>query len=486
MGLLSRIRTLRSSAAGRGALPVEKAVEGAPRAGPWFLPFSGGWLPEDIGKNWNWWQMGYDPVPAGTSAMVEACVSAYSQTIAMCPGNHWWSTGDGGRIRVVNSDLTRILRRPNEYQSISDFLLNATRSLYMRGNAYAVALRNDRREVDSLHLCSPQQTFSQVAEDGDVFYRCSGNQVLSEMMGNASIVVPARDVLHIKLHTASDDPLTGHSPIEAVALEMMASGAMSQQQLTFYLNQARPSFVLGTDAPLTLEQANELRQMWEAQSSGLAAGKTPILTRGLKPLPISTSSRDAQLADVMKLTDERIALAFRVPLAVLGMGPTPFASTEALMSLWKASGLGFALNHIEEAMGNFFRLKGQPDEYLEFDTAALLRSSFKERVDALAGAVKGSILSTNEARYDLEFPRVQHGQYVRGQAQDVPLGPPQPPSAPVAPVVTPAAALPAPAPDPEEDPEENLSPEIIRAVAFSSLSNVLLRYDENQNGGSPP
>jgi hypothetical protein len=51
------------------------------------------------------------------------------------------------------------------------------------------------------------------------------------------------------------------------------------------------------------------------------------------------------------------------------------------MQQWLASGFGFVLNHIEEALGILFKLKGQPDEYLEFDTAALQRSSFKDRVE---------------------------------------------------------------------------------------------------------
>ena len=45
-----------------------------------------------------WWQLGYSLRPYGDEgAMVEACVSDYSQTVAMCPGDHWHATGDGGR-----------------------------------------------------------------------------------------------------------------------------------------------------------------------------------------------------------------------------------------------------------------------------------------------------------------------------------------------------------------------------------------------------
>src|SRR6187397_3587481 len=117
------------------------APEGAFRPGPYFL--SNGWLP--AGSPWNYWQSGQNVRPyGGPSAMLEACISAYAQTVPMCSGDHWRRLDNGGRERVTNSALSRILRRPNDYQSISDFLLNAVRSLYLDGNAYALALRNDR------------------------------------------------------------------------------------------------------------------------------------------------------------------------------------------------------------------------------------------------------------------------------------------------------------------------------------------------------
>ena len=112
-----------------------------------------------------------------------------------------------------------------------------------------------------------------------------------------------------------------------------------------------------------------------------------------------------------------------MPLQVLGIGGTPFASTEALMSSWKSRGLGFALNHIEEAFGLLFGLKGQPDEYLEFDTRALMRSAFKDRIEGLARGVISGIFSPDEARAEEDLPAVPggHGKEPRVQQQVVPL-----------------------------------------------------------------
>jgi hypothetical protein len=112
------------------------------------------------------------------------------------------------------------------------------------------------------------------------------------------------------------------------------------------------------------------------------------------------------------------------------------------MQQWKASGLGFALNHIEEALGLLFDLKGQPDEYVELDTAALLRSAFKDRIEGLARAVQGGIYAPDEARALEGYAKVPggYGKEPRVQQQVVPLsaaenipaapGPGAPPPAP--------------------------------------------------------
>jgi Phage portal protein len=91
------------------------------------------------------------------------------------------------------------------------------------------------------------------------------------------------------------------------------------------------------------------------------------------------------------------------------------------MHFWLATGLGFALNHVEQAFDRLFDLKGEPDDYCEFDTAALLRSAQKDRIEALARAVQGGIYSPNEARAAEDLDAVPYGDEPRLQAQVVPL-----------------------------------------------------------------
>ena len=399
-------------------MPQAKATEGAYRPGPYLL--SDGWLSATAGRFMNWWQMGHSLTPYGqSSAMVEACVSAYSQTVAMCPGDHWRKLANGGRERVTTSALTRILKQPNDYQSISDLLLNLTRRLYENGEAFAVAIRNNRGEISELHLM--RYGYPRVGYDGSIFYDLSGNEIVEQRF-DMGYPIPARDVLHVRLHTPRH-PLKGQSPILSTCLDRAMAGAALNQQVAFYLNQARPSFTLETDEKLSPEQTKQLRDVWDAQTQGENAGKTPILTWGLKAKKIETSAHDSQLAELLKMTDQNVALAFRMPLQVLGIGGTPFASTEILMQSWIASGLGFALNHIEEAFGQLFRLGGVPEEYLEFNTKALQRSAFKDRIEALARGTITGIYSPDEARAEEDLAAVEggHGKMPRVQQQVVPL-----------------------------------------------------------------
>jgi HK97 family phage portal protein len=322
--------------------------------------------------------------------------------------------------------------------------LNATRSLYLDGNCYALALRNDRYEVDELHLMKSEQSFPRIAIGGEIFYQLHGNDVISARLGESSVLVPMRDVLHIRLHTLKQRypvPLIGESPIVAAYGDIGVGNAIARQQQSFYLNEARPSAVLSTDLVLDKDQVQALRDRWNDQAKGLHQGGTPILTAGLKVQPWSVGGRDAATAEMLKLTNEHIALAFRISLQILGLGGAPYGSTELLMQSWIASGLGFCLNHIEEAFGVLFGLKGQPDEYVEFDTAALLRSAMKDRIEALARGVQGGIFAPNEARQQEGLDAVAFGDEPRVQQQVVPLSAagkipatPAPPSAPPAPL----------------------------------------------------
>jgi HK97 family phage portal protein len=417
-------------------------LEGQYRPGPYLL--SNGWLP--AGTPWNYWQLGQNVRSyEGCSAMVEACISAYSQTTASLPGAHWRALPDGGREQVTNSALARILRDPNDYSSISDVVLNLVRRLYATGNAYALGLRNDRGEIDSLHLMDKGTPEFSDQPGGGVYYQLTANTDLDGYLRARGVDLgeaqPARNVLHLRLHTPTH-PLIGVPPIMAAALDLALTGAALSQQVQHYLNSATPRFILETDEKLAPGKATELADEFQDKTTGANAGRSPVIGWGLKARAVTTSAESGKLAELLKYNGENIAIAYRIPLPILGLNTQAASSTESLYASWLASGLGFCLNHFEEAVGLFFGLRGPPFEWLEMDTRGLLRSAFREQMEGLQAGVIGGIYAPDEARALVDLGRVPggHGASPRVQQQVVPLSygsalqPPTPaPAAPPAP-----------------------------------------------------
>jgi HK97 family phage portal protein len=350
-------------------------------------------------------------------------------------------------------------------------LLNLTGALYDNGNAYVLALRNNRFEVAELHLMDARSSSPRIASTGEVFYALAGNPIVENSIPKELLAaVPARDVLHIRLDARNRyNPLLGEPPLTSALIDIAASNNMVQQALSYTANQARPSGVLMTEEDYNDDLFRAARARWDEVTKGAGAGGTPILTRGLKWQQTSTTSRDAQLAEMLQITDGRIASAYRVPLELLslfGVQGNPQGSVENLMRFWIASGLGFCLNHIEEAWGRFFALDGWPDEYLEFDTAALERSNMKDRIEALARGVQGGIYSPNEARELEDLPAADDGDEPRVQQQVVPLS-----AWEKTPPVTPAPNAPPAAPPAGDGSGDAAAEQSAKALAAFRLAN---------------
>jgi HK97 family phage portal protein len=444
----------------------DPGVEGQPKTGPWHI-LNQGWLPESWGYL-NYWQLDLDPLQAGmSSAIVEACIAAYAQTIAMCSGDHWVSTADGGRERVTTSALSRLLKKPNDYQSRSDFVLDLASDLYRHGNTYHLAVRNDRYEVAALHPFDPCKSHPVIGEGGAIFYELSGNNIIETERGltglqrnptGNAIVAPARDVLHIKLEPLSAEPLVGIPPARHAAQAVAAQRAIAGQLITLFENMHRPAGVIETPDNINQAQVDGLRQRFTNAWRGINGnGGPPVLTNRFTFRPVAMTAKDSELSDAARLTQDEIFAVFGVPPAILGLTDrSSFSSTEALMQFWLARGLGFAINHIEVGMDAFFGLKGWPEEYVELDTRALLRVAYKDRIEALARGVQGGIYAPNEARNAEDLPDAPFGDEPRVQQQVVPLS-----AWAKAPPETPAPEAPPPAPpsggeaEAEEEPQQD-------------------------------
>jgi len=363
---------------------------------------------------WDWWQKDMRVEDYHNNSTVEACVATISQTIAMLPVRHIRVNPDGGTEIIKNSAATRVLRKPNPFQTKSEFFVDIVRRMLLTGNGYGVCTRNNRFEIDAIYPQTRMYPFVSY-DNRDVYYSMSDETLIKKI----DDMIPSRNVLHLRMHTI-EHPLIGHTPLEAAVLSAATGNSIQGHTNRFFQNMSRPSGLLHTDLTLSVDQTKALRERFNELSQDLNTGGTPILTSGLKYQPITMSAVDAEIISTYGMTKSDIASVFRVPLALIGdMEKATFANTETLMKYWVSTGLGFIIEHLENSLEELFKLP--PNEKLEFDVEFILEASFKERMDGLKVAVSGGIMSPNEARKKEGLPSIKEGDTPLVQMQMVPV-----------------------------------------------------------------
>ena len=335
---------------------------------------------------WDWFQKDMPMVGGGDkNTTVEACVAIISQTVAMLDLNHIRYKKEGGYEKLQNSKVQRILNNPNQIQSKTLFWSNYVRSLLLEGNGYALLNGN---KLFHVHHATPIID----NEYHDVYYSINNehNQYSVESM------IPKRFIMHSRLYTESH-PLIGITPITKALYSIATTDSIQQHTKSFFDNMSRPSGVLTTDLILKKDQVKELRSAFNEVSKDLDTGGIPILTAGLKFDKVSLSATDAELVNTYKLNAVDIANVFRVPLLLLGLQESnTLSSSENIMRIWISSGLGFILRTLESELNILFNLPS--NEKIEFDDNILLTPSYKDKIDGLAKAVQGGLMTINEAR----------------------------------------------------------------------------------------
>lgn len=402
-----------------------RLMTAAAGSGVWLKSGSTSWIPKSY--PWNWWQKDM-PLPnsgnAKTFGPVHTCVSIISQDLSRLPIVHLREEENHKLTRVTTKAPARVFRKPNHYQTKSDFILSLGWSLLFDGNFYGlVGSRNERNEIESIYPINPKMAYPYIEpESGEYFYRLGADQTteLADVDPNAGWWVPPRDMLHIRLFTPNH-PLVGESPLVAGVLPTLVGQQINANNAAFFSKMSRPSGVLRHPGRLKPEAMARIKERFKELVAGENVGEIAVLAEGMEWQQLQMSAVDADIATIYRLSERQIFQLFRVPLFLGGeLDDIPLKTVEALTRFYIQSCLGFYVDHVEESFTDFFGLP--PNERIEFDLeTALLRGDLKERMEAYGKGVQNGILAPNEARAFERLPPVPDGEQPRVQQQLVPL-----------------------------------------------------------------
>ncbi len=354
---------------------------------------------------------------------VQACVSIRAEDFAKMPAHVYKLLANGGRQIQSNHPLERVLQRPNSYQSRFEFIEQMQIAQLLRGNAYAVILRDGRGQPTALIPVNPDRVWIFEAPGGEVFYQVARRGLHEDaVLKSMPMMIPAEDILHLRWF-ALDNSLYGASRIglarEAIGL------ALSQQELAGRLsaNNTNLGGVLTTDQKLTEEAARRLAKAWKERKQGLKnAGDTAVLEQGLKWQPMGMSARDAEFIASRNMQVQEIARLYRMPLYKLGVIERGTVADPGQMDQDYMNGpISSDLARWEAKLAETFDLDAE-GLFVEFDASVLLRANMSARYGAYRAGIVGMFMTPNQARRAEGWQDVEGGDLLYQPTNVAPLG----------------------------------------------------------------
>lgn len=388
--------------------------------------------------NWNDWGWSV-PTAAGVavnqaSAMqvsaVFACVQILSYDIAKLGASIFRGTRKGKRSRAKDHVLYPLFAKPASWLTWFEFCAMLQCSVLLRGNGYAVILRDYRGQPAQLVPINPDRVALWEAPDGELFYMVtrSGLHELAVLRAEP-LLIHSDDIFHLK--ALSMNGLLGLSPISMAREAIGLSIAQEQLASRWAGNSAQPRGILTTDQKLTPEAAQRIQNDWKTLNSGLYnAGKTAVLEQGLTWKPLSMTSQDLEFIQARRFQLEEIARIFRVPMHMLGEATSGRSSGGGGVAVQAQEYLNYSLSTWIEMWEQRipFTFDMDPDlTFIEFDVDRLLRADISTRFAAHRVALGGTGWSTiNEVRSEEGMDKIVGGDEVFRPVNTVPADTPAP------------------------------------------------------------
>lgn len=360
-------------------------------------PSGGGWWPIIRESFMGAWQQNVE-VTSNNALSYYAVYSCYRLIVT-----------DVGKLclRLVEQDVNGIwdettspafspvLRQPNHYQTINQYIEQYIGSKLLHGNAYVLKRRDNRGVVTALYPLDPSRVTPLVTTDSAVYYELKRDDLSG--LSQETVTVPASEIIH-DTYIAPFHPLIGLTPLYACALPVLQGLSIQNNSNTFFGNGSNPSGMLTAPGAISTETAERLLKTLVNKK----AGETLVGGDGLKYEQFSMSAVDAQLIEQLRMTAEQVCGAFGVPPYLVDIGPPPpYANFEPLLLKYHSQCIQSLTTNFEKAhdkgLGLVEKVEGR-QLGTEFDIDDLIWMDTATRVTSAKTSIDSGGMSPDEAR----------------------------------------------------------------------------------------
>lgn len=327
---------------------------------------------------------------------VYACVGIRARAVSKLP-LHVYVKKDGSNIRVHDSVSELLEKRPNKYQTPSQFKSYIEVSKMLWGNAY-IKIEYDRKgDVSALIPLEPDRTTILANENRDYFYRYLNQSGGYEVYGESEI---------IHLPYLSSNGKVGVSPLSVARENAGNLKAISKFEGQFYKNGTLTTGVLSTPAQLNKEAKQRVKEEWQSLYGGTAnSGSIAILDGGFDYKPLTLPLKDMEFIASRKLNKNEIATIFDVPAYMLNdLDNAKFDNVEQQNLRFLSDTLLSNIVAMEEEFS--YKMFLDKSKYVKFDLKTAMRADSKTRAEYYKEMISMGVMNINEVRLLEEYDQI--------------------------------------------------------------------------------
>ena len=331
------------------------------------------------------------PEKSMTVAAVYGCIRILTGVVANMPTQIKRKVDDRTREDATDHPLWKIFtRKPNSWQTPSQFKRMMQAHLILRGNAYGVIVRSVGRVIAIIPL-HPDRVECVQRDDMSLVY-------IYTRKDGGRVVYPQADIFHLVGLTL--DGVHGVSVLTYARETIGSSLAMEEHGSTVFKNGARVSSVLKHPGKLGIEGQEMLRASLDAyRAGGESDGKALILEENMTVERLALTAEDAQWIESRAFTRTDIYMFMGVPPHMLGDTSKQTSFGTGLEQQTQAFVTFSAEDYLttwEETIGRDLIGDDEPKIYARFNRAALVRGDLKTRWETYVLGRQTKVYSAND------------------------------------------------------------------------------------------
>ena len=345
-----------------------------------------------------------------TQDNLQAVVNFLANSIAQLPLKVYKRNGEASRQRDRESVAARLIWRPNEDQTAYEFIRAVSIEYLVFGCVYVWVVPDAESSSGYQMRVIPSEWVTET-RGGSVY---APDSIVVSTNSGSFVEIPRTEFVCFKTY-APGAPGKYISPISGLrqTLQEQIEAGNFRKQLWHSSGRLNAQIIRPKDVQPWDDEARKrfvtaFREGWG--SGGEKAGSIPLLEDGMEIKPFSTSFKESQWAESVKLSRESVAAAYGInPSLVWHSDTQTYASSKDNARALYAECLGPLIQMLQQRFNSFLipMVEDENDLYVEFDLTEKLKGSFEERAAILQAAVGAPYMTRNEARADNNLPPIE-------------------------------------------------------------------------------